>query len=172
MAYICHKKIKCKDCSHYRYNDTTNKCACFVEQDMKGITVRPLTESDEKSISELDELSGNDVVAMIDAKNYAYGIFKDNKLIGYCTFGGADIGDLLFETHPNYTNNSKLLSDVYIHPDYRRHGYCEKLLNTVLNTDNHTVFLTLLDEDLMPLYEQFGFKLYDRSTLAMVKKGK
>lgn len=172
MAYICNKKIKCKDCTHYRYDDTDGRYACFAAQDMKNITVRPLTESDEKIVSELDKLSGNDVASMIDAENYAYGIFQKGKLIGYCTFGGADIGDPTFDTHPNYTNEAKLLSDVYIRPDYRRHGYCEKLLNTVLNTDSHTVFLTLLDENLVSLYEQFGFKLYNPIALAMVKKGK
>ena len=31
MAFICYKKIKCKDCKYYRYDKDKDVNACFAE---------------------------------------------------------------------------------------------------------------------------------------------
>lgn len=40
MAYICNKKIKCKECRHYKFDEDYNEMACFVEQDEKELEER------------------------------------------------------------------------------------------------------------------------------------
>ena len=132
--------------------------------DELALTIRPLTEDDSSAVDELDELSGNYVVQWLDANNYAWGAFLENKLIGYCTTGYGDA----IEEHPEHGCDSILLSDVFILPEYRRNGYATIMIKEALNlrhqsdgTPNETVFLTVLHDDLAALYQPLGFTFID-----------
>ncbi len=49
--------------------------------------------------------------------------------------------------------------------EYRRKGYMRKLLESVKNETDGTVFLRPADEDLITLYEKCGFKVADAVSL-------
>lgn len=131
-----------------------------------SIKIRSLTEDDVKEVSFLDDLSDNGVASMVDCEDYAWGIFVDKELIGYCTIGGADVGD--YEKEDEWTYDSLLLSDVFICPEYRGNGYAKLLINEALkqaNPDNEPVFLKVLDDRLASLYESLGFKYLHDGTM-------
>lgn len=104
-------------------------------------------------------------VLVLDSE-YAWGIFKNgtDELIGYCTIGYADdVGDTI-ERHPEHTNDSLLLSDVYIDPQFRNKGYGIKLITEVIHNrweldgDKNTVYLIAMYDKLKYFYEKIGFK--------------
>lgn len=95
----------------------------------------------------LEEAESKDYI-----QDYAYGIFKDNKLIGYCTIGGADEIECA-------EYNDELLSDVYILDKYQGNGYGTELVKYALN--NHptsNIYADILDENLIIFYSILGFK--------------
>lgn len=131
-----------------------------------GIKIRSLSEEDVIEVSYLDELSGNGVACMIDCEEYAWGIFVDKKLVGYCTIGGADVGD--YDEEAEWTDDSLLLSDVFILSEYRGNGYAKLLVNEALNLanpDNESVFLKVLDDRLAYLYGSLGFQYLHDGTM-------
>ena len=128
--------------------------------------IRSLTEDDVKEVSFLDDLSDNGVASMVDCEDYAWGIFVNNVLVGYCTIGGADVGD--YEEEAEWAYDSLLLSDVFIHPEHRGKGFAKLLVNEALkqaNPDNESVFLKVLDDRLAYLYESLGFKYLHDGTM-------
>lgn len=135
---------------------------------MENIKVRSLNADDTKQIKLIDELSGNGVANMADCKDYAWGLFKGDNLIAYCTIGGADDTDMGYDEYPEWTDESKLLSDVFVREEYRRQGYALKMLNEVLkeaNPEKQAVFITLINNNLSRLYEKLGFRLIDDGTM-------
>lgn len=127
---------------------------------MRNIKVLPLTEVYLKETEKLDKISGNSVAELLDSYGYAWGLFKNARLIGYCTLGYADNCCELITNHKNYSYNSLLLSDVFIHPDYRGNNYSLYLINEAIKQGNEnleSVFLTLLDDNLSYLYKKCGF---------------
>ena len=92
--------------------------------------IRPLLVRDLEQVQFLDSLSGNYVQQWIEKDDegtdldnaYAWGYFKWDRLIGYCTIGGAD--DLaVAEQCKEYSNDSLLLSDRHFPqqaPDFSR----------------------------------------------------
>lgn len=134
------------------------------------IYVRKLNEDDAKQTEFLDELSGNNVCEWLECEDSGYGIFDNNKLIGYCTLNYADdCGDVI-ENHPDWTNDSRLLSNVYVLKEYRNQGIGKLLINTVLQkADNNAIFLTVLYPELCEYYKKFGFTEIDEEKYAMVK---
>ena len=99
-------------------------------------TVNLLSIKDLQSVRSMDASSGFQVEQWLeDNSEYAWGIFKNgtDELIGYCTIGYADdVGDTI-ERHPEHTNDSLLLSDVYIDPQFRNKGYGVKLITEVIH---------------------------------------
>lgn len=141
-----------------------------------SLYIRTLNESDEQYVEYIDSLADFSVAQSLDCEGYAWGIFENNRLIGYCTIGGAD--DFYhFEVYPGWNPNCLLLSDVFILPEYRRKGLASKLVSEAINMheeskDNH-IFLELLDSDLENLYSKLGFKTFisdSAGAVAMVKK--
>lgn len=130
----------------------------------KEILVKALTEMDKKSVTVLDELSGNAVEMTLESENYAWGIFVDGILVGYCTIGGAEDPTFGYTVYKEWTPNALLLGDVFIHKEYRNNGYASRMIKEVLekaNTTGNAVFLTLLDDNLVELYAKIGFKYLD-----------
>lgn len=135
-----------------------------IKQGDKVNVVRPLTEDDAQQVIIMDELSGNNVSGMIDCDDYAWGLFKKDELVAYCTLGGADDPEMGFDEYPEWTDESLLLSDVFVKEEHRGKGYALKLVNEVLlaaNPEKEAVYLTLLDDRLSYLYEKLGFKLIE-----------
>ena len=127
-----------------------------------SISIRSLTLEDNYKVSKLDNMSGNFVEQWLeDNDDYAWGLFKGKELIGYCTIGGADDCGKEITEYPGWTNDSLLLSDVFINPDHRRQGYATQMIDEVIKErtkeDKELVFLTVLYEDLVDLYEKVGF---------------
>ena len=139
-------------------------------------TIRELNETDIKSVEELDELSGNQVSQWLDCDDYAWGLFLHDKLIGYCTAGYADDCCNSIENHPLHTNDSILLSDVFILKDYRNKGYASQMIRTALTLRHvndgydETVYLSVLYDSLARLYEPVGFLFIDNDGHMMLPK--
>lgn len=132
------------------------------------LLVSPLTEAHLEQVVELDELSGNDVEQWLeDNEDYAWGLFQGDELVGYCTIGGADDCPTMIEDYEGKTDDSLLLSDVYVKPEYRGNGYASQMIQEVLEKRNaeeqELVFLALLDDGLSKFYEKFGFRWVDES---------
>ena len=80
------------------------------------------------SFLNLDFISCFSVAEWLDDNtDYAWGIFKNDELIGYCTIGIADDMDAIVESHPEHTVDSLCISDVYIEKRYRHKGYGTQL---------------------------------------------
>ena len=126
----------------------------------------------------LDELSGNYVEQWLDSIDYSWGMFLDNMLIGYCTTGYADDCSASIEDHPLHANDSILLSDVFVVPAYRHNGYASQMIRAALKLrhDNdgydETVFLALLHDELVALYEPLGFTFIDNDGHMVLPKQK
>lgn len=84
--------------------------------------------------------------------------------MGYCTIGYADDTSDIIEKHPEHTDDSLLLSDVYIKPQFRNKGYGIKLITEVirkrweLDGNKNAVYLVAMYDKLMYFYGKIGFK--------------
>lgn len=127
--------------------------------------IRALCEDDGPQVEMLDEMSDFGVESMLDCEDYAYGLFKGDELIGYCTIGCADVlyEDPVVANYPGYCCDSFLLSDVFIKPEEQGQGYAVFMVNEAVKMrteyEKELVFLTLLDDDLSHLYEKCGFEV-------------
>lgn len=89
---------------------------------------------------------------------------KHGLCMGYCTIGCADDTSDIIEKHPEHTDDSLLLSDVYIKPQFRNKGYGIKLITEVirkrweLDGNKNTVYLVTMYDKLMYFYGKIGFK--------------
>ena len=120
-------------------------------------TVRPLEMKDAAQIKEIDSEGEFEIFGFIedmleeDKQDYAYGIFLNDSLIGYCTIGGADEID-------NAECDDELLGDVYIRENYRGQGYGKQLIEYVLSQySEHNIYADILHDELEHFYTQFGF---------------
>lgn len=131
--------------------------------------VRALTFSDKALIERMDKLSGNDVSQWFNdvddyAEDYAYGIFRGDKMVGYCTIGGADDCGKMIKNHALYSYDALMLSDVYVKPSYRKLGVGTQLVTTVVVNKLYTngidtiIYLTVLYDRLGKFYQKVGFK--------------
>lgn len=153
------------------------------------VIIRPLTVSDRTAVMTLDDLSGNDVIGWIDdlepdevpseTSAYGWGCFYEDKLIGYCTIGGADVLDDYepIVKYPGYVaEESLLLSDVFIIPEYRHHGYALHMIKQTIEKktekNNVLVLLTVVDTGVGKLYEKVGFHWLNSDCYVMVKDPK
>ena len=139
--------------------------------DIPSIIVRPFTYSDLKDVIKMDDESGNYVSQWVkdlegeddNYNDYSWGIYIDNKLAGYCTIGYADDVCPVIENHPLHDNESYLLSDVYMKPEYRHHGYGLKLITETIKgrfakEEKLPVFLQVFYDDLKYFYNKAGFE--------------
>ena len=140
--------------------------------DNTSIIVRPFTYADLADVISMDDESGNDVHPWVqdlegendDYNDYSWGIYVDDKLAGYCTIGYADDVWEAIKNHPIYNNNTYLLSDVYMKPEYRHHGYGLTLITETIKgrfakENVQPVFLETFDEKLSCFYEKAGFEV-------------
>lgn len=128
------------------------------------LSVRPLEERDLASVQRFDEMSGNSVSPTLAGNDdFAWGVFKGETLVGYCTIGYAEDAYEGIVIHPGYTNDSLLISEVYICPEHRGEGCGAYLVDQVIKrrteNDKQIVLLTILDDKLSNFYEKVGFTL-------------
>lgn len=142
---------------------------------MLNTTVRAFKKGDEKTIIELDELSGNDVQQWNEDfsdddfdNDYSWGIFYNDKCIGYCTIGYADDMCSTIEDHPIYQDyrtrgkDCYYLSDVYIKPEFRHRGFGLELISQTIagrfqKEFPAPVFLEVCSTEQQNFYMQAGF---------------
>lgn len=132
------------------------------------ISIRTLTPDDLNIVNDIDDISSNFVSEGLNSENYAWSIFNNKELIGYCTLGYADDPYMNYTRFPQWTENSLCLSDVFIKEEYRGQGLALKLIEETLikaNPDNAPVFLTLLNPNLQYLYVKLGFKCLNEYTM-------
>lgn len=153
----------------------------IIQHDVNQAVVRPLSEDDYYAVENMDCEAEFMVEDAIDAPDYAYGIFKNNKLIGYCTIGNTDLvmHDCILNDEHYDKHRSLLLSDVYIDPVERHHGFATKLVKEALKQKwdaqkyKDTVYLMVLDDAVSKFYEKLGFEwLEPREEGCMVLAGK
>lgn len=131
-------------------------------------TVKLLTMKELHSVRFMDVVSDFYVEQWLEENtDYAWGIFKNDELIGYCTIGIADDMDAIVESHPEHTVDSLCISDVYIEKRYRHKGYGTQLITEViqdrwkLDGCKNTVYLSVLHDELTSFYSKIGFKPLD-----------
>lgn len=134
-----------------------------------NITIHALDELNVEEVKHIDKYSGFNVHTMLDSDAYAWGIFSNNKLIGYCTLGYADVlNNAEFEVNVD----DLLLSDVFIIKEYRDKGLATLLINYVLTNaaSNVFVYATILDIKLKHYYKRFGFETVNNDDYLLVRK--
>lgn len=137
-----------------------------------SVICRPLTHQDYTHTIHLDNLSGNELAQWIkhpddDSLEYVYGIFLDNKLIGYCSVGCADVlDDELREFDIKSTYEDVLISDVYIDKKYRNQGLGRKLIQYIINTHkhHHDIYLVPMLDSLRYFYQPLDFEFISSDT--------
>ena len=133
----------------------------------------PLSIYQLSKVKTMDQMSGFCMEQWLDDNvDFAWGLFHNDKLIGYCSIGIADDADPLVEEHEAYKEDSSLLlSDVFILPEYRNHGYGSQMIKESIETrwkmggEKNTVYLHAMgvtgdlsyDEKLKSFYEKIGF---------------
>ena len=133
----------------------------------------PLSIYQLSKVKTMDQMSGFCMEQWLDDNvDFAWGLFHNDKLIGYCSIGIADDADPLVEEHEAYKEDSSLLlSDVFILPEYRKHGYGSQMIKESIETrwkmdgEKNTVYLHAMgvtgdlsyDEKLKSFYEKIGF---------------
>lgn len=143
---------------------------------MNHILVKTLSKKDIYIVQNLDERSGNDLEQWLDDEGYSYGIFLDENLIGYCSIGYANDICNAIETYPGKTEESLLLNDVYILPEYRGHKYGLTLIKEAIRLKsefegcNELIFCQPICSQLHNYYKTLGFQVIN--TFCMVKPTK
>lgn len=133
----------------------------------------PLSIYQLSKVKTMDQMSGFCMEQWLDDNvDFAWGLFHNDKLIGYCSIGIADDADPLVEEHEAYKEDSSLLlSDVFILPEYRNQGYGSQMIKESIETrwkmdgEKNTVYLHAMgvtgdlsyDEKLKSFYEKIGF---------------
>lgn len=133
----------------------------------------PLSIYQLSEVKTMDQMSGFCMEQWLDDNvDFAWGLFHNDKLIGYCSIGIADDTEPLIEGHEAYKEDSSLyLSDVFIFPEYRNQGYGSQMIKESIETrwkmdgEKNTVYLHAMgitgdlpyDEKLKSFYEQIGF---------------
>ena len=135
------------------------------------VQIRNLDETDKAQVEFLDKMSENSVADMLDSENYAWGIFREGRLLGYCTIGGVE-GTEHYNIAKEYDEvpTSRTLSDVYMHPYCRGLKLGSILISTlfthiILPDDVSKVFCTIQNERQYNFYERLGFKELDDGIL-------
>lgn len=134
-------------------------------------TVKLLTMKELHSVRFMDVVSDFYVEQWLEENtDYAWGIFKNetDELMGYCTIGYADDTSDIIEKHPEHTDDSLLLSDVYIKPQFRNKGYGIKLITEVIRKrweldGNKNAVLTTVIQRLSGTKKMHGMKHYQAS---------
>lgn len=127
--------------------------------------VRGLTEDDTTIVLPLAAQSDFQSIAMmLEYEEYAWGLFEEregdnDKLIGFCSIGGADADDDLCQ-YPEYTDDSLLLCDVFIDEAYRGKGLGSLMVQRAISYQDSSasIFCTVLDDNLKYFYKKLGFK--------------
>lgn len=143
------------------------------------IKVRGLTADDYEAALELDGMSGDsladsyfDNLEQGETSDYAWGLFVDGKLVGYCSIGYADCVTKMIQKHPHFkdTCDQLLLSDVYVQPLYRSNCLGQYLVSEALRSrwdiegpNVSWAYLTVLHDDLGHFYQKLGFEWCDAS---------
>ena len=133
------------------------------------IIVRPFVKADLDDVIKMDEESGYYVqqwvedIEIDENNDYSWGIYINNILAGYCTIGYADDVCPVIENHPLHGDESYLLSDVYMKPEYRHHGYGVKLITETIRgrfkkEEKLPVFLLVFYDKLKYFYGKAGFE--------------
>ena len=145
---------------------------------MSHIYIRSLDENDYEQVANLDRASRAsfyhfNVRDMLDAENYAHGIFVDNILVGYCTIGGAEEITYAddYEYSDTYGDEALLLGDVCVLPEYRGNGYASSLVGEVRSKQNpnKSVFLDILDDRLSYFFGRLDFQLLEDGLMVKEK---
>lgn len=136
---------------------------------MNDFKVRGLTEQDITTAKQLDSMSGFGLAPWVadtgpDDDPFGWGLFVNDLLIGYCSIGYADDVGEKITSHPLYTSNSLLVSDVFIRPAYRRFGLGRRMIKSAiekrweLDGSKEPVFLVCVQENVKNVYRKAGFE--------------
>lgn len=131
------------------------------------LEIRSLFSCDADQVRAMDAASGFCLEQWLDDDEYGWGVLYQNKLIGYCSVGGADDVGKNITNDPDYNSyDSLLLSDVYVDPERRRQGVGTYMLSKVLDkvqSECITVYCCPSSYNLESFYEGVGFVLTDTS---------
>lgn len=136
------------------------------------LKVQLLRECDKAQIQALDEISNDDIALFFDEPGCSgfenlslYGLFLENKLIGYCFLANI----FPFQECCNYTyfdeRKSFILGSVFIHPEYRKNGYGSYMVKRAIEIktrgEKKDIYLVLSDLNTSKFYNKLGFKMFE-----------
>lgn len=127
------------------------------------ILIKKLNEYDEGIVCEMDAETGYNVTEWLDSEDSVWGAFLANHLIGYCTIGYADDMPDAIAHHPAHTSDSLVLSNVFMIPRFRNHGYGMQLIKEAIHQrweadkEENAVYLEVFDDELKYFYQKAGF---------------
>lgn len=159
-----------------KYN-STHPLSLSVGTDLEGhaIVVRRLMESDAKAVDAMDDVSFFYVAQWLDG-DIAWGIFDNQKLMGYCTLGCADCCEDLYGEDEDFTDYAYVLSDVYVNRKYRHHGYGKELIQNAIretrqqDSSNECVYLSPMNDYVAKWYETLGFQRIENNAMKLLQK--
>lgn len=143
-----------------------------TDLDEHTITVRDLIESDVDAVNAMDDLSSFYVAQWLDS-DMAWGIFDNQKLMGYCTLGCADCCDDLYGEDDDFANDAYVLSDVYVQHEYRHHGYGKELIQNAIketqqrDNSRECVYLSPINDYVAKWYEALGFQRIEEGAMKL-----
>lgn len=121
--------------------------------------VRSLTEEDMDIVLELEKKSPfSTISSMIDSPDFGWGLFDEEKLIGFCSIGCADADPDLRE-FPEWSEDALLLCDVFVDEAYRGRGLGLFMVQRAMRFQDcsDSIFCVILNEGLKHFYQQLGF---------------
>ena len=127
---------------------------------------RNLTHKDLAQVKALDGISGWDYAQFLQEEDAvdekSFGIFDNDVLVGYCLIGDAnDVGPEIYEDEDYSPCESRLLDEVFIHPDHRRRGVGTEMITEALSISisiHENVYCIMSSLELINFYGQFGFE--------------
>lgn len=136
---------------------------------MNDFEVRGLSEQDTIATKQLDEMSGCGLAPWVadtgpEDDSFGWGLFVNDRLIGYCSIGYADDVCKKNTNYPLYAGNSLLVSDVFIRPAYRHFGLGRRMIKYAiekrweLDGSKEPVFLVCVQENAKNVYRKAGFE--------------
>lgn len=122
--------------------------------------VRELNKEDVEIVAELEKKSPFvSMSKIIESPGFGYGLFDEDKLIGFCAIGSAEADNDL-QQYPEWTPDSLLLCDVFVDEAYRGRGLGLYMVQRAIRYQDcsESVFCTVDDSELKHFYQKLGFQ--------------
>lgn len=142
---------------------------------MKGpFSIRQLSKDDKEQVTELSKkrdnlnydieffLNEDSNLSIHDLENIediigAVGVFDKDRLVATASMGYTVDEDECYKDLLLENDDPRILSNVYVIPEYRNNGIAQHLIKALLENTTNTVFLYFMEDSLISFYEKLNF---------------